>query len=548
MQEANAMRDELLREFVESYMEKLFYFCLKKTGSREDAEDLTQEIALQIITAINRGTLPTSFSAWVWQIARNRYSAWAKGKHSRNESVTGSDIGDLEIEDESEPVLDGLIRAEQMSLLRRELAFVGSEYRNIVVAHYLENKSVREIATSLALPESTVKSRLFRARKILKEGMDMAREFGVRSYRPEKISYSVSCNNPGAHGQPWVLMEPSLHQNIFLSCYGNPMTAQELAIEVGVALPYMEDAVRHLTEQTLLCCQDGKYETDFPIISREAQERIQFYYEGILPGFVEALTEDIDRLMEQFRDAGLCYYGEFLDYETAKWTLLLLCFYDLYTLCPDSPKLLFGSTKRRMKGVWDVLGQEQIDSSPACVGHHGSPNGFMQYRFTCFDLYQKSPEYLSQSETAVLKQMVQGEEIESREVADRLVEYGYATRDGEGYRPRIVVIDQSVNQAFLAFCEKKQFGEQFSGNANVRNRLHAELMHLLAEINKTVRQILCADLPQRLKADPARVDALLGTVCEAHMRKHLVEQALACGWLKYDEAYAPALGAYITLS
>ena len=73
MQETNGMCDRLLKEFAENYTEKLFYFCLKKTGNQIEAEDLAQDIALQIITALNRGTIPTSFSAWVWQIARNRY-------------------------------------------------------------------------------------------------------------------------------------------------------------------------------------------------------------------------------------------------------------------------------------------------------------------------------------------------------------------------------------------------------------------------------------------------------------------------------------------
>ena len=105
MQATNEMRDRLINEFAENYMEKLFYFCLKKTASPVEAEDLTQDIALQIITALHKGTIPTSFSAWVWQIARNRYSVWAARKHNRNESLTGSDIGDYEIEDKSDNIL-----------------------------------------------------------------------------------------------------------------------------------------------------------------------------------------------------------------------------------------------------------------------------------------------------------------------------------------------------------------------------------------------------------------------------------------------------------
>ena len=122
MQKPNEMCAKFITEFTENYMGKLFYFCLKKTGNNMEAEDLTQDIALQIITALNKGTIPTSFSAWVWQIARNRYSLWSKQKHNRNESVTGSDIGDYELEDKAENVLDEMIHTEQMALLRRELA------------------------------------------------------------------------------------------------------------------------------------------------------------------------------------------------------------------------------------------------------------------------------------------------------------------------------------------------------------------------------------------------------------------------------------------
>ena len=125
MQEANEMRDQLIKEFAENYMEKLFYFCLKKTGSHTEAEDLTQDIALQIITALNKSTFPMHFSAWVWQIARNRYSVWAAEKHHRTEAVNGSDIGDYEIEDERETILDEMIHEFQnkygkMALYRKK--------------------------------------------------------------------------------------------------------------------------------------------------------------------------------------------------------------------------------------------------------------------------------------------------------------------------------------------------------------------------------------------------------------------------------------------
>ena len=547
MQEANEIRDRLLNEFAENYMEKLFYFCLKKTGSQFEAEDLTQDIALQIITALNKGMIPTSFSAWVWQIARNRYSVWASEKHNRNELVTGSDISDYEIEDESENILDEMIHSEQLSLLRRELAFIKSDYRNIVVAYYIENRSLREIASSLSLSTNTAKSRLLRAREILKEGMDMAREFGKRSYNPDKIYYNNICSRPGELGQPWSLMDPKLNQNIFLSCYDNPLTAEELAIEMGVALPYMEDTVKHLTEQTLLIKKSGKYETNFPIISREALQKIHVYYEEVIPQLTEMIAENTDRLMAQYEEAGLSYYGAYQSYEEAKWVLLPNFYKGLYELCESSPKIKLGNTKRKNGGIWDVLAFEVCDFTPDSVGFHCQTNGFVHYRFGYKGIHFRSPANLSKDETYELSLMVRNKGSKQVSVADKLVEYGYANKVDGTYVPRIAVIRERTCRAFIKFCGKKNHSAEFTEHSRRRGELHAEIMNLLDQINHTVRDILYDDLPESIRNHASMVDALLESICTAsHTLGYLVYHALANGWLKYDENTSPAIGAYMS--
>ena len=545
MQETNEMRDRLINEFAENYMEKLFYFCLKKTGSHIEAEDLTQDIALQIIMALNKGTIPTSFSAWVWQIARNRYSVWAKAKHSRNESVTGSDISDYEVEDESENILDEMVHTEQMALLRRELAFIKSDYRNIIVAYYIENKNVREIAESLSLPTNTVKSRLLRARQILKEGMDMAREFGKRSYNPEEIVYSNICTAPGELGQPWTLMDPKLNQNIFLACYDNPMTAEELAIEVGVALPYMEDTVRHLTSQTLLVKNGEKYETNFPIISREAQQKIHFYYEGILPQLVALITENTDRLMAQYQEAGLCYYGEYQNYEEAKWMLLMNFYLSLYSLCSNSPKEKLGNTPRQNRGVWDVLGFEKCDFCPAVVGRHCQYEGFVHYRFGYCGILNRTPANLTPDEAHELRLIVENKKAKNEATREDLIKYGYACKKGERYVPNVAVIKQSTEQAFMKFCKKKKFSSDFIQHANIRGKLIENILQTIEGINNSVREIIVSDLPHCLRDDERMVNALLEAICTtSHTLRYIVKYGLESGWLKYDEITSPAIGAY----
>ena len=51
----------MVEEFTRNYMEKLFYFCLKKTGNQTEAEDLTQDIAIHVLTALEKGTVQRGF-------------------------------------------------------------------------------------------------------------------------------------------------------------------------------------------------------------------------------------------------------------------------------------------------------------------------------------------------------------------------------------------------------------------------------------------------------------------------------------------------------
>ena len=123
---------------------------------------------LKIPVTKQNGIQPQHFSAWVWQIARNRYCLWANRKHRRAEFETGDSLDTYEMEDDGQRPDEQLIRTEGLAVLRRELAFIRGDYRDIVVAHYIDGKSLLEIAAELALPESTVKQRLYRARNLFR--------------------------------------------------------------------------------------------------------------------------------------------------------------------------------------------------------------------------------------------------------------------------------------------------------------------------------------------------------------------------------------------
>ena len=554
MQETNEMRDRLINEFAENYMEKLFYFCLKKTGNNNEAEDLTQDIALQLITALNKGTIPTSFSAWVWQIARNRYAVWAKEKHSRNDSVTGSDIGDYEIEDESENIIDEMIHTEQMALLRRELAFINSDYRNIVVAYYIENKSVRDIATSLSISVSAVQQRLHRARIILKEGMNMAREFGKLSYNPENISFI----NNGLHGgnhEPWNYISRSLCKNILLAAYRNPATAEELAMEVGVALPYMEEELSALVDATLMKKSSNKYETNFFIVSAEAQEKIYAHLRGIAPELTRAVFDTMEYNIEWSNENAPDWHEGYQSYEDMKWALLMIEADNVYfdTLKPfnknakDIPNIgPWGHTIRPNGGEWDLLGMESHHGDePDFVGLSGcvsSPNEkdlpeimFRQFRYKYCGLETRTPPVLTYADGQAMVAVAEGKSADvDGAILKRLESYGYIKKEDDTYAPTIMVMHKDKAKKMPDEI-KKHFESLRRKATDIATR------HYLF-----CREQIYKEIPDFLKEDVFQIDHACANIFA--MRGAVLEEAIKQGYLSFDKDNdKQMLGAYLVI-
>ena len=552
MQETNEMRDRLMGEFVENYMEKLFYFCLKKTGNHIEAEDLTQDIALQIVTALNKGTIPTSFSAWVWQIARNRYSAWAKEKHSLNESVTGSDIGDYEIEYESENILDEMIHTEQLALLRRELAFIKSDYRNIVVAYYIENKNVREIAEVLSLPANTVKSRLLRARQILKEGMDMAREFGKLSYKPEDIDF-ISNGLFGSEHEPWNFISRSLCKNILIAAYKTPSTAEELAMEVGVALPYMEEEVRALVEATLMKKNGNQYETNFFIVSAEAQEKIYAHLQGLAPELTKAIIAALEYENEWKKENCPEWHEGYQPFEDMKWALLMaetdtIKQYTLREFNKNANEVNnigpWGHTLRPNGGEWDLLGLEkQHAGAPnyvSLVGCVTNPSEsklpeirYRQYLFKQFG--ETHTPTLNYSDGKGLVAVSNGKCSEIDEATlKHLEKIGIVKKTSDGYVPTILVM------------RKEKFKKMPEETGDCFEELRYKARDIAKKHYLFCREQIYKEIPEFLKADEFQIDHACANIFA--MRGAVLEEAIKQGYLLFDKNRDNrALGAYLII-
>ncbi len=258
--------------FTGEYLSKIFYFCLKKTGNEQDAAELAGDISLQVVQALSKGTEPDQFDVWLWAVVRNRWARWAAKRYYHAPDQV--DIEECEQLLASEQCLEEeYIQSQDLMRIRRELAFVRSDYRQILVAHYFEEMSVSEISRRFGIPIGTVKTQLQNSRRILKEGMNMARQFGTRSFQPEQIDFSSSGAQPS--GLPFSAVQRKLPINILCEANNNPSTIEELSMELGVSMPYMEEEVNLLEKAELLRKLDGgKYLTNFFISPRECQNEI----------------------------------------------------------------------------------------------------------------------------------------------------------------------------------------------------------------------------------------------------------------------------------
>ncbi|MBE6890575.1 MAG: sigma-70 family RNA polymerase sigma factor [Ruminococcaceae bacterium] len=531
--------EKLIKDFTENYMGKVFYFCLRKTGDSYEAEDLTSEITLDIISALGKGTIPRNFSAWVWQISRNKYSKWAAGKSRKLKRTESSDVEGFDFEDDYR-FEETLVDEELLALMKRELAFISSDYRNILVAFYLEDRKVQDIASSLGLPEGTVKTKLFRARKILKEGIDMAREFGRRSYKPENVSFSNSCDAFGDNGQPWTILNHSMYKNIFLEVYGNPETAEQLALELGIALPYMEDELEYLVKETFLIKNGDKYETSFPIISKDAQIRLQEEVDAWTPKATEMLENFVDTICSICEKNGKSLYGNYQTYEDAKWTLLPIAF-DYFRRKYWMKDFTY--TKRPDNGAWDIVGFEDtgIESLPfiglnAGLSHNeNEPYVYWgQYRYSMDDICNKTPGKISQEEAYSMKLIHEGKIDEVKPyIVENLVKYGYLKKSDIGYELQILVLED-LDSVIKGFSEADQ---------KIVNDMIEDITAYFKIAYDFGNEIVKKDLPKAIRDNKKLTQ--FASHDEAFDRRYVFMHALNTGWIKYDENTSDTVGAFL---
>jgi RNA polymerase sigma-70 factor, ECF subfamily len=147
------------------YRVRVFRFLARMVRNEATAEELNSDVFLDIWRQAGTFEGRSAVSTWIFSIAR------FKGLNvlQRRPEAELDEEKTAEIEDHADDPEVALAKKDKAAVLRQCLAKLSAEHREIVTLVYYQQKSVEEVAAIVGIPEATVKTRMFYARKKLSE-------------------------------------------------------------------------------------------------------------------------------------------------------------------------------------------------------------------------------------------------------------------------------------------------------------------------------------------------------------------------------------------
>ena len=176
--EATRTGDELaFQEIVRRYRNLITNFVYRMLNDYDRAVDLAQETFLRVFMNAERYQANYSFSTYIYRIASNLAISELRQRKRRRlvpipTFTSDKDSGEVEIDlpdTRQTRADDSMIEDERRRAVGRAITSLPEKYRTVVILRDIEGKSYEEISEVLGLSDGTVKSRINRARNLLKE-------------------------------------------------------------------------------------------------------------------------------------------------------------------------------------------------------------------------------------------------------------------------------------------------------------------------------------------------------------------------------------------
>lgn len=165
-------------ELVERHQKKMLNIAYRMIGDYDEACDVIQESFLAAFRAIKKFKGESLFSTWLYRIVinytKNRLKQMQIQSRREGQSVDDpieNETGGISIQPaaKADPADEQMEKKQRDEIVQECIARLDDEFREVLVLRDIQGCSYDEISSILKIPEGTVKSRLFRARGILKD-------------------------------------------------------------------------------------------------------------------------------------------------------------------------------------------------------------------------------------------------------------------------------------------------------------------------------------------------------------------------------------------
>jgi RNA polymerase sigma-70 factor (ECF subfamily) len=152
-------------ELYHAYHRRVFGYLFRMVGSGDRADELTSDVLLEVWKSAGRFKGESRPSTWIFGIARHK--ALSALRRSEPATVEVEEVHDLRDSGEAQDAM--MITAGMQQAVRSALATLSAPHREVMELTFYDGFSYPEIAEILKCPVNTVKTRMFHARKQLRE-------------------------------------------------------------------------------------------------------------------------------------------------------------------------------------------------------------------------------------------------------------------------------------------------------------------------------------------------------------------------------------------
>lgn len=210
---------------VRRYQKPLHALVWRKIGDFHIAEEITQDIFLNVYKKLQTLKNPNRFAGWLYVIASRRCIAWLKKKRIPMKSLDAmppEELEELAYAQYHAERQEEIVNDRHREIVKRLLQKLPESERTVVTLHYLGDMTCEDISKFLGVSPNTVKSRLHRARKRLRKEKHIIREvlggFQLSASLTENILREVAHIKPTAPtgGKPWMPWAVAASTTIFV--------------------------------------------------------------------------------------------------------------------------------------------------------------------------------------------------------------------------------------------------------------------------------------------------------------------------------------------